>query len=40
MGVYTDIDSIYQSVIDKFITGLQISFYLTYMGSRDSWKEE
>jgi len=39
-GVYTDIDSIYHSVTDKLITCLQISFYLTYMGSHGSWKEE
>jgi hypothetical protein len=38
-GVCTDIDSIYHSVTDKFVAGLQISFYLTYMGSHDSWKE-
>jgi len=38
-GVCTDIDSIYHSVTDKFVTGLQLSFYLTYMGSHDSWKE-
>jgi hypothetical protein len=39
-GMHTDIDSIYHSVTDKLITGLQISFYLAYIGSRDSWKEE
>ena len=38
-GVCTDIDSIYHSVTDKFVTGLQISFFLTYMESHDSWKE-
>ena len=37
--VCTDIDSIYHSGTDKFVTGLHISFYLTYMGSHDSWKE-
>jgi len=38
-GVCTDIDSIYHSVTDIFVTGLQLSFYLTYMGSHDRWKE-
>ena len=38
-GVCTDIDSIYHSVTDTFVTGLQISFYLTYMGNHDIWKE-
>ena len=29
-GVCTDIACIYHSVADKFVTGLQISLYLTY----------
>ena len=38
-GVCTDIDSINHSVTDKFVTGLQIAVYLTYMRCHDSWKE-
>jgi hypothetical protein len=35
-GMYTDIHNIYHYVTDKFVKGLPISFYLTYMGSHDS----